>query len=152
MKNLVIILSFAFAGLVACQKEKAPKNVPVSGNETPADTLDSPDNCGCGPAGVDTAASLSGVVRYEKTFNAADTVIHDQLWIISGGGGIYTHSMICSCDCNLPSEILHLKASQDTISSVNVIYSGKLRKPCWTPPINLGDIFCDVILTDIKVQ
>ena len=155
-KIILIIFPFFLVGIIACQKEKLPNNPPVSDNEIPSDTL-TIDSCGCGVVTLDSLVNRTGSIKYVKTLNGvtlngADTIIYNQLKIIDVND-IIMGLMVCSCDCNLPSEILNLKTSQDTISSTNVIYSGKLRKTCWHPKASTTNgAHYDIILTNIVIQ
>jgi len=148
MKNLIIIFLLIAAGLVACKKEKAPKNVPVSGNETPADTLDSPDNCGCGA--IDSIAERTGVLRYSKTISIGDTVLHNKFWITKDIGNLSLHYMICNTI--LPPKFMKLKEDNDTITTFNVVFSGNLKHICWDFNTIYDNIYYDIVLTKIDAQ
>lgn len=151
MKKLIILLVLIVVGTTACKKEKLSDNKQNSTNQSSIDSTQVVDSCGCGDISGGTITNHSGVVRFKTSVDFGDTVIYNQLWISSGSPDVGSYSMICSCDCALPSEIIQLKSSQNTDSSINIIYSGELKKPCWNYYTVGGGVY-EIVLTNIEIQ
>lgn len=155
MKSITYIITtvlLILTGLISCKKEKLPENsIQISNKETPDDSLDTPDNCGCGDNY--SVTEKSGTIYYKITPHHADTSVHHKFWITSKEGSIYVYRIVCNKV--LPSSILKLEEDDDTLTKLNVIYSGDLKNTCkemHSGYNNGSQVYYNIFLTKIEVQ
>jgi hypothetical protein len=151
MKNIVstiVALLLIFAGFTSCKKDKLPpKTGTPPTQEKPSDSLDTPENCGCGD--LDTVVDHPGVIYYKVSTHSYDTYENNKFWISYSPVQGFIYRWII-CNEVLPSDILKLKEEGDT--SLNVIFSGYVKDPCQTPASIPEHVYYDIVLTKIKVQ